>query len=127
MPLAWRLARQLACRLAFWAALAVTAVLALLPQPPELGAVESDKLQHLLAFAVLSLLGVFAHPRLPRLRLALGLAGFGAAIELAQLIPALNRSGDPLDWAADVAAIAVAVPAAALLQRRLARPSAGSG
>lgn len=58
------------------------------------------------------------------------MAAFGGAIELAQLIPALNRSGDPLDWAADLAAIAVAVPLAALLLRRVrARRSskAGSG
>lgn len=96
-------------------------MLALLPQPPQLGVVESDKAQHLLAFALLSLLGVLAHPRLAPAGLALGLAGFGGAIELAQLIPALNRSGDPLDWAADLAGIALAVPLGALLRRRLSK------
>lgn len=107
--------------------MAATAVLALMPQPPDLGVVESDKAQHAAAFAVLSLLGVFAHPELSRVGLALGLAGFGGAIELAQLIPALNRSGDALDWAADIAAVAVAVPLAALLRRRFVRLAASSG
>ena len=105
----------------FWAGLSAIAVLALLPRPPELPALPSDKLQHLAAFAALSVGAVLAYPAARRIGQGLGLAAFGAAIEAAQLVPALNRSGELLDWLADLAAIAVFLPLAAWLRGRALR------
>ena len=96
-------------RIAFWAALLFALVMASLPQPPPVPGAPSDKVQHILAFAVLAGLGSAAYPRLPALKLILALSAFGALIELVQLVPALHRDADPVDWIADtVAAAAVA-------------------
>jgi hypothetical protein len=94
-------------RLAFWAALLFACVMALLPRPPQLPGNPSDKVQHILAFAVLTALALAAYPRTGWLKIGIGLAVVGAAIELAQLIPALGREGSWLDWAADCGAVAV--------------------
>lgn len=64
-----------------------------------------DKVQHVLAFAVLSLLaaGYFG---LGRARLIfLCLAGLGGLIEALQSIPALQRDAEWLDWAVDCGAV----------------------
>ncbi len=93
-----------------------------MPQPPQLAALPSDKLQHLAAFALLSAAAVAAYPAAWRWRQGLGLAAYGAAIELAQLLlPALNRSGELRDWLADLAGIAVCLPVAHGLHRRVVR------
>lgn len=47
----------------FWLALGVTLVMALLPRPPVAALGLNDKLQHMAAFAVLSLLAWLAFPR----------------------------------------------------------------
>ena len=91
--------------------------MAVLPHPPRLPGDPSDKVQHVIAFATLGLLGGFAYPRLPALRLVAGLSLFGALIELVQAIPALNRDSDVIDWLADTAASGIAL----LLVRRLRR------
>ena len=88
-------------RLLFWAAATVSFVAAILPQVP--GA-PSDKVQHIIAFLALAVLARWAYPDVRKRYLLLGLALFGAAIELVQAIPALQRDSDPLDWVADVAA-----------------------
>jgi hypothetical protein len=93
-------------KLAFWAALLFALVMALLPQPPQLPGSPSDKVQHMLAFAVLTALALAAYPRASWLRIGLGLACFGAFIELAQLIPMLGREGSWLDLVADCGAVA---------------------
>jgi hypothetical protein len=92
-------------RLMFWTAVIVTLYLASVPQP--LAIFSSDKSEHQLAFAVLSLLALTAFPRAPRWWLMLGLAGLGGAIEIIQLNPALRRQADITDWFADLKAIAV--------------------
>jgi hypothetical protein len=91
--------------LLFWAAALLALVMALLPHPPYIPV--NDKIQHMTAFATLSLLGSFAYPRLSGLRLLVALSVFGALIEIAQAIPMLHRDSDPLDWAADTAACAI--------------------
>lgn len=74
-----------------------------------------DKLEHMSAFATLAVLGRFAFPALARVWLALGLTGFGIAIELLQAIEALNRSASPYDLGANgVGIIAGLVVAAAV-------------
>lgn len=97
--------------------LAVTAIvaLALMPSPPNFGI--GDKAEHAGAFACLSLLSLMAFPQQRPIRLALGLAGLGAVIELVQLSPALHRSSDAIDWLADCAAIALVFGVAKVLRR----------
>jgi hypothetical protein len=115
-------------RLAFWAAALFAFVMAVLPHPPQLPGAPTDKVQHVLAFAVLTALAAAGWPGAPRLRLLLGLSGFGVLIELAQMIPALHRSADWRDWLADTGAIlAVLALAAAIgpLRNRRRRRDAG--
>ncbi|SMF77618.1 hypothetical protein SAMN06265365_13840 [Tistlia consotensis] len=112
-----------ALQLGFWLALAAVTLLALMPQPPQVVPLDSDKAQHALAFAVLSLGLAFAYRRLSFPWMLLALAAYGGAIELAQLIPALHRDSDLMDWLTDLAAIAVVLPAAVLLRRRLPLPA----
>ena len=101
----------------FWAAALFAFVMAVLPHPPRLPGDPSDKVQHVIAFATLGLLGGFAYPRAPILRLAAGLSAFGALIELIQAIPALNRDSDVVDWLADTAASAIVLVAVRRVRR----------
>ena len=94
-------------RIAFWSALLFAFTMAVLPHPPQLPGAPSDKIQHILGFATLAALAVAAYPKKSFLRIALWLSVFGLAIELLQLIPALNRHGDAVDWVADTFAVAV--------------------
>ena len=94
---------RLLCALAFAAALGLTMVMALVPQPPELPVALSDKAQHATAFAILAGLGACAWPR--RLaQIAVVLMIIGGLIEILQMIPILHRDAEFADWAADVAA-----------------------
>jgi hypothetical protein len=106
----------------FWVCAVSAAVLALIPQPPHLATgAFADKIEHMVAFAVLAALGMLAYPALSRLRLLLMLCAFGAGIELAQAIPALNRDSAFDDWVVDgaVTALVLAIP---LLLRPRAAP-----
>tara|TARA_R110001592_G_scaffold58295_3_gene176748 strand:- start:66 stop:431 length:366 start_codon:yes stop_codon:yes gene_type:complete len=107
-------------RLLFWSATAFALVMACLPQEAVLPGNPNDKLLHILAFAVLALLAAFAYPRIRLLAILVGLSLFGIMIELVQLIPALNRTADWTDWAADTLA-AAAVLGCVFLLRRLRR------
>jgi VanZ family protein len=102
----WRASRS--ARTIFWAAAAFALVMAVLPHPPEVPGHPNDKVQHIAAFATLSLLGSFAYPRTDLIKLLVRLSLFGAAIEVVQAIPVLHRDSDVLDWLADsVAAAAI--------------------
>ena len=96
-------------RLLFWAAALFALVMALLPHPPEFPGEPSDKVQHVIAFATLGLLGSAAYGGARKRWLIIGLSLFGAFIEVAQAIPSLHRDSDPLDWLADTIACAVVV------------------
>lgn len=96
-------------QLLFWSAILLAFVLASLPKPPALPGDLSDKQLHMLAFLVLATLAAFAFPRVSFIRLFLGLAVFGAAIELVQAIPILRREASWLDWLADLFAAAAAL------------------
>jgi hypothetical protein len=111
-------------RAAFWSAAFFALVMASLPQPPPLPGSPNDKIQHIIAFAVLAVLAALAFPRTGRLYLLLGLSAFGAAIELIQMIPQLHRDASWLDWSADTGA-AAAVFSAFWVFRRLAGLSSG--
>jgi hypothetical protein len=108
---------QRGLRLTFWAAAAFTLVMAVLPHPPELPGAPSDKVQHVAAFATLGLLSALAYSTTAALQLALGLSLFGAAIELVQAIPALQRDSSALDWVADTVACALVLGAIAWRRR----------
>lgn len=89
----------------FIAALCFTLILAALPHPPALPAPGGDTFQHTLAFCTLTILFALAYPRLSvQVRFA-ALAGFGAIIELVQMIPTLGRDASLGDWGVDLAAI----------------------
>jgi hypothetical protein len=81
--------------------------MALIPHPPTVPGNISDKIQHGAAFATLAILGWFAYPRVPPLRLIAALSLFGALIEAAQALPIIHRDSDALDWLADTFACAM--------------------
>src|SRR5690606_35280264 len=94
-------------RIGFWSTVLLALVMAVLPQPPAVPA--PDKAQHMLAFFTLAVLGSAAYPAISPARFAALLAVFGGLIELVQMIPALQREGSVLDWAADFVAAVTGV------------------
>ena len=114
--------RLIILRFTFWLAAAIALVMALVPHPPQLPGEPSDKIQHIAAFLLLGALGSFAYPKTRPVYLGAGLSLFGAAIEILQLIPALHRDGDPLDWLADTAAVVLIIT---LLRWSLKREAEG--
>lgn len=92
-------------RLLFFAALALAVGLALMPGGPQI--LPEDKEDHGLAFALLMAGAAFAWPRARLLAQFALLAGLGAAIEIAQLLPALHRDSEIADWYADCAAAGI--------------------
>ncbi|MBE7419324.1 MAG: VanZ family protein [Ideonella sp.] len=78
------------------------------PGPPWFS--HADKAKHALGFALLAAVGLRAGYRSLAL-LAIGLALFGGAIEIAQGLFTTTRSAEWLDWAADVAGIALGLGA----------------
>lgn len=114
-------------RTIFWTAAVFAFVMAVLPHPPQLPGAPSDKVQHIAAFLVLGALASLAWPRTSPVYLATLLSLFGAVIELVQLIPALNRDGDPVDWIADTAAAGLMLIFIHWLRARRGRPAAENG
>lgn len=104
-------------RLAFWGASMVAFMAAIWPRPLRIPGEPSDKVQHILAFVVLTVLALAAYRRASFLRVIAGLALFGALIEVTQMIPALNRDAELLDWIADVSAVATVLVIAAAWRR----------
>ncbi len=96
-------------------ALVVTLLFAWTPHPPTL--IPNDKTQHGLAFVVLTLLAVYAYPNTRLWKVAVLLAGFGAAIELVQGLPFIHRDCDIYDWYADVESIVLALVLALAVRR----------
>ena len=103
-------------RLAFCAALIAVFVLSVLPAPyePKLFSWQ-DKVEHLLIFCGLTLLGRAAWPRHSRAVVA-GILVYGAAMELGQSLTTY-RMGDVRDWVADALGVALAALAAHLSSR----------
>ena len=107
----------------FWNAAAFALIMAGLPNAPELKVESGDKILHMIAFAVLALLGTIAYPALRLSVLLLGLSAFGMLIELIQLFPALNRTADWRDLAADILAAAAVLGAIYIFRRLRKRAS----
>lgn len=103
-----RIAARLA-QLAFWVAAIGVFVLAVTPPPMTPPLIPWDKAAHFLAFYVLTLLAAAAFPRRALLLLALALSAYGAAIELVQALPLVDRDSDVWDWVADTVAIGAAL------------------
>lgn len=106
----WRL-----CRIALWAAASFALVMAVLPHPLQIS--PSDKAQHMLAFATLTLFASLGYPRAFPTRIAVALGVFGALIEVVQAIPALHRDADIRDWLADMLAVGVVLAIVAIGRR----------
>jgi VanZ family protein len=113
----WHCSRQAIRRLlriAFYAAGALVAAASLVPSttlpPTSIG----DKVEHVIAYAVLGLLGAASSERGIK-RVILGLSAFGLAIELLQAFSP-GRSPDLLDVAADIAGAGVGCGLAILLR-----------
>jgi VanZ family protein len=113
--------RRLA-RAAFYVAALAAFALAIMPKPPR-GPLDQygDKVEHIVAFAVLAALANLGFGVQRWRPIVIGLALFGAVIEVVQAVPLLHRDSDPVDWLADVAAVLVvtlAVVAAVAVARR---------
>ncbi len=93
-------------RRAFWLALAVTLVMALLPKPPALPVQATDKVQHMAAFAALTSLAALGFSGLRLRVIFVWMAALGLAIEVLQMIPILHRDAQVSDWLADCTATA---------------------
>ena len=107
-------------QLAFVAALLFTLVMAWLPHPPALPVDVGDKIQHMAAFATLSVLGSLAFPDEFLARIGERLSFLGAIIEVVQSIPALHRDCDIMDWVADTVAVTVTLIIVAIVRGRAA-------
>ena len=104
-------------RIAFWAALAFAFVMAVLPHPPQMPGDPSDKIQHIIAFTVLSALAGASYRSTSLLPIGIRLSAFGALIELVQGIPMLHRDSSVLDWLADTGAVLLVLIVVALIRR----------
>jgi VanZ family protein len=102
---------------AFYTCAVAVLVLATMPtQQAMLLSTGWDKSNHVMAFLVLGLLGLRAHPAVP-MRCLLGLFGFGIAIELVQsLLP--HRGAEWQDLVADGVGLAIAFGASILARGR---------
>ncbi|TSE08780.1 hypothetical protein C1D09_016940 [Mesorhizobium intechi] len=101
---------------AFIVTLVVVLVLTLLPVPElqEFGfdiGFDNDKLNHASAFATLAVLGALGWPR-RIVTLVTFLALVGAAIEVLQSTPLIDRDLDVFDWVADCIGIVVGLAVA---------------
>jgi len=102
-------------RIAFWAAALFAFVMAVLPQPPSFDV--PDKVEHMAAFFVITVLGCIAYPKVSRVKLALALVAFGGVIELVQEIPMFHRDSELSDWLADILAVLMALTSVWLVKR----------
>jgi VanZ family protein len=91
----------------WWLCMLTVLVLALIPlKQSSQGIPHADKMAHAVAFAGLSMLAVAAWPyRWPRI--AIGMLGFGGAIEIMQGAFTVSRQASWLDLLADAVGIAL--------------------
>lgn len=107
-----------ACGVIAWLSLAPTSAL------PQVSL--SDKIEHLIAYGGLTLIGAYAFPQ--RLsRLASGLFAGGVGIEILQTLTALGRQGDPADALANTFGIAVGLLATLAIRERIKVKSPAGG
>ena len=116
------LLRPASFRVLFWLATLFAVVMAVLPHPPRMPLDRfGDKVEHIIAFVVLAALANLGFRETPRRLIVERLSFLGAAIEVVQSLPSLNRDCDVRDWIADtLAVVVVTLIAAALASRRRA-------
>ncbi len=102
--------------LIFWLAMVFAFTLAVMSDPTIVPASANDKINHIIAFAALSILASFAYPKASLIRIFVGLVLFGALIELVQAIPALKRDAELGDLAADAISAAVCLTLVAIFR-----------
>ena len=102
---------------AFWISLAATLYFAL--RQITVIVPVSDKTQHAVTFAVITLLGAVAYPRARFWATAFALSGFGALIEFLQ--PYFGRDRDYRDWIADTIGILIIVAIVFAVRKTLSR------
>jgi VanZ family protein len=91
----------------FWILVAIVGTFMLIElNPKEDGLKYLDKIQHTLIFFILSVSGCLAFKKKIWI-VILGLAIFGAIIEVLQATFTTTRTGDAYDWLADVAGILI--------------------
>jgi hypothetical protein len=111
---------QILVRAAFFVALTIAVVMALLPHPPHLPIDDlGDKFEHSLAFVVLTVLATASWPDCRLWLIGEHLSFLGAWIEVTQSIPVLHRDCDILDWITDSIAIIVTLIIVATVRRYL--------
>ena len=107
--------------IAFWACLIGAYVFALMPGREAPSVFLWDKLNHMLAFFVVTILYRLAYPRTPVVVIAVAMALFGSAIELSQAVPFIHRDAEWDDWFADcgaaIAGLIVAWPLTMLVRK----------
>lgn len=99
--------------------MAFTFVCAVAPIPERMILADRDKVEHFLAFFVLTVCAIAAYPRRALVVTGMKLMTFGAFIEVVQALPLVNRQGDLADLVADGAAIVAAAMFLALTGARL--------
>lgn len=114
-------------RVTFWSAVIFAFAMAIIPDAPEISVEEGDKLNHIIAFFTITLLGYYSYPALSRFRFLLAIFAFGAAIELVQLVPMLNRHATWGDLVADILASLAAFACARLADAFFATREAKEG
>ena len=80
-----------------------------------------DKVAHAVAFLILSVTGSLAFKK--HKQVILGLAFYGALIEVLQANYTVTRSGDPYDWLADLVGIGICFLVIYLTQRTKSKKS----
>ncbi len=110
-----------AWRIALAGAAGLTLIEALTPpryHPLQL--VPWEKGDHVIAFVVLGAAAALAFPRFGLIAIGAILIGFGAAIELLQALPWVDRDPNPVDVGWDALGCVAALAAISLLRRRRA-------
>ena len=110
-------------RAAFFVALITTLYMALDPAPIATPTLDSygDKVEHMLAFATLTITARLGWTKAPNWLLLERLSFIGALIEVFQAIPELHRDCDWHDWVADTLAIMATLGAMIILGKLAAR------
>jgi len=113
--------RPATVRVVFWIATAYAVIMAVIPKPPRIPLDRfGDKIEHIIAFAVLATLANLGFPETRRSVIIERLSFLGAAIEVVQSIPALHRDCDVRDWLVDTLAVVVVTLAFAAWAKRRA-------
>lgn len=102
-------------RFIFWLLLCGILAISIMPATDALTVFADDKLNHILAFFVLTSMARIAWPRINGFILFVMLAIFGGAIEMLQFSMGLGRQADWMDFGADVLAIVIGMLAGQLI------------